>query len=93
MPRAPNLIDLHLSGKSAKIVIDELLEELPPLSIIRQTMLNELPDGSRVRIDEKNMILYIDCPPDRRSMMETVTLYERIYPEVIFAQETRRGKQ
>jgi hypothetical protein len=88
MPRSSSLIDSHLSGKSAKIVIDELLEELPALPDIRQSLLRELPKGSNVRMDEKNMIFYIDCS-DRRSMLETVTLYERIYPEVEFAQETK----
>lgn len=88
MPRSASLIDLHLSGKSAQLVIDDLLEELPPLPAIRQSLLRDLPRSSKVRVDEKNMILYIDCD-DRRSMMETVTLYERIYPEVEFAPDQR----
>jgi hypothetical protein len=92
MPRSTSLIDLHLSGKSAKIVIDEVLAELPPLPSIRQSILNELPRGSRVRVDEKNMVFYVDCS-DRRSMVETITLYERIYPEVEFAPETRGKDQ
>lgn len=86
MPRSKKLIDYHLAGKSVKDVIEELLNDLPPLQSIRQSLLNELPYGSKVKIDNQNTVFYVECV-DKRSTLETLTLYERIYPEIEFVQE------
>jgi hypothetical protein len=77
------LIDMHLSGKGARHLIDAVLEELPPLPAIRTSLLRDLPKGSRVRVDEADSVFYVDCA-DRYVLKERLAFYERAYPEIDF---------
>lgn len=46
------LIEHALAGKSAQHIVDALIEELPPLPMLYQTIRKELPKGTGVRIEE-----------------------------------------
>jgi hypothetical protein len=69
-------------------LIGAILEELPPLPAIRQTLLRELPKGSRVRVDEENCVVYVLCEDsNRKALIDKLNFYERIYPEIDFVPE------
>lgn len=80
MTSSSKLIDLHISGASAKYLVDALLEELPSPDVIRKTILKDLP-RSKVKIE--NDVVWIDCE-DRKSVVEKITLFEHMYPELDF---------
>lgn len=79
------LIELALSGKSAAYIIDALMEELPPVPVIRQTILNNLPKGSDVQFEEN--VVFVQCP-DRRVLLERLHYFEVAYPELEFVPVT-----
>jgi hypothetical protein len=87
MSKSKRLIDLHLSGKSARHVIEALVEELPPVFVIKQSVLKDLPKGSEVTIDEN--VVYIICN-DKRALVEKVPYFELMYPELDFVAKTRK---
>lgn len=87
MASSRRLIDLHLSGESAKYLIDALVEELPPPEVIRQSILRDLPKGSSITIE--GAAAYIYCE-DRRVLVEKLPLFELMYPELDFVHEPKR---
>jgi hypothetical protein len=87
--RVPQLVELHLSGKSANNIIDALVDELPPKSKIRGDILSSLP-GSEVRF-EGDTTCFISCQ-DRRQLAETIDYYERVYPEIEFVPSPESDK-
>lgn len=84
------LIELRLSGKSAEHVINALVEALPSLPAIRQMILNDLPRGSEVRIEENTV--YIDCA-DREALAWKVPFFESMYPELDFVAKHKTGER
>lgn len=80
MTSSNRLIDLHVSGASAKYLVDALLEELPSPDIIRRSILRDLPK-SKVTIESD--VVYIDCV-DRQAVVEKLPLFEHMYPELDF---------
>jgi len=87
MKRGGNLVELHLSGKSASCIIDALLDELPSQAEIRREILADLPPGSKIRFEDERTC-FVSCP-DRHLLAETTTYYERVYPEIEFVVETK----
>jgi hypothetical protein len=81
MTSSRKLIDLHLTGQSARYLIDSLVEELPPPEVIRMSVLRDLPKGSNVTLDEG--VVYIQCE-DARVVAEKLPLFELMYPELDF---------
>lgn len=84
MTSSKKLIDLHLSGESARYLIDALVEELPAPDVIRRSILRDLPKGSSVTIDGE--AVYIRCE-DRRALVEKLPLFELMYPELDFVHD------
>lgn len=80
MTTSKRLIELYVSGASAKYLVDALLEELPSPSVIRQTVLRDLP-GSKVTIE--NDVVYIECD-DRQAVIRSLPILECMYPELDF---------
>lgn len=85
MTSSRKLIDLYVSGESAKYLVDALLDDLPPPSIIKQTILRDLP-GSKVIIEAD--VVYIDCK-DRKAVIEKLPFFECMYPELDFVHTNR----
>jgi hypothetical protein len=88
-PRSAKLIELRLSGKSAEHIIDALVEALPALPAIRQSILNDLPKGSEVRIEENTV--YIECA-DKESLAWKVPFFESMYPELDFVAKQKQER-
>lgn len=84
MTSSKKLIDLHLSGESAKHLIDALVEDLPAPEVIRHSILRDLPKGSSVTLDEG--VVYVRCE-DRRVLVEKLPLFELMYPELDFVHD------
>jgi hypothetical protein len=78
-----SLIDLHISGKSARHLIDALVEELPTFIQIQQAIKRELPKGSKVEIHEHDRAVFISCR-DRHLLNEKIQYFEIMYPELEF---------
>jgi len=85
MTSVRRLIELHVSGASAKYLVDALLEELPSEPIIKQSILKDLP-GSKVKIE--NDIVYIHCS-DRQAVIEKLPVFEHMYPELDFVHSNK----
>lgn len=89
MTTSTKLIDLRVSGTSAKYLVDALLEELPPPYVIKGTILRDLPK-SKVTIDKD--VVYIECA-DNQAVVEKMPLFEHMYPELDFVNLNKTNKR
>lgn len=87
MSRSGSLIDRHLQGVKVKSIIDSVLEELPPVNDIIQSIRRELPRGSKVKFVNRDRAIYIECADTRLLMTRVIPFYESAYPEIEFIPE------
>jgi len=89
MTTSTKLIDLRVSGTSAKYLVDALLEELPPPDVIKRTILRDLPKSLVI---VKEDVVYIECS-DRQLLASTLPLFEHMYPELDFVNLNKTDKR
>ena len=78
-----SLIEQVCGGKSAKYIIDAIMEELPPLPAIRTSLIREIPKAA-VRIEENTFFISPPEKNDKYKMQEIVETYRLMYPEIEF---------
>jgi hypothetical protein len=82
-----SLVELSLSGQSAQHIIDSLLEELPPLPMLYNTIRRELKNMASVRIDENAVFIKSNDKSSKQVVRENVNYLQLVYPELEFVVE------
>jgi len=82
-----HLVDHLLSGKSAQHVIDALVEDLPPLPVIRSSIQRDMPKDTIVRIEDNVFYLQSKNKQDKSKVHEQLRFFELAYPELEFVVE------
>ena len=91
LKRSNNLIDQHLSGKSAEYLIDGVLDHLPDVQEVKSSFIRDLP-GAKLRCTEQEITIS-SSGLDRQELIETVNFYELAYPEIHFVIEKMGDKK
>jgi len=81
--RSNSLIDRHLSGKSAKYLIDEVLAEQPSTESVCQSLLRGLSKGNSARVTGETEIT-ICTENNKQAAVFHISLFEQAYPEIDF---------
>jgi len=82
------LVDQLVNGSAAKLIIDSLVEELPPLPALYTSIRRELPHETQVRIEETTVyITAIDTL--KPTIHESVYYLQFVYPELEFVIESK----
>lgn len=86
MRYSKSLLESTLNGKSAKYLVDSLIEDLPPLPTLYQSICKELPKSAEVSIEDGAVTIKHYSP---ESLSESVRFLELVYPELDFVLEAK----
>ena len=76
-----NLITQRLSGQSARSIIEELTDTLPPAPQLKCSIQQDLPRDVQVSIKEEIVTL---IGSDASTLHERADFLQRVYPELEF---------
>jgi hypothetical protein len=89
-----NLIEKSISGQSAKYLIDSLVDDLPPITVLNASIRRELPKKTEFEIEENTVYITAPVASTNVYVNETTETLDRInkgveylrlvYPELEF---------